>query len=98
MTAKLIEHADKRGSGRTTRAMQDAPKNAVYIWWCAELETPRRLAAVAGRSDLEIVSPWWLTDRQFSGRKLSGVIVDHAAQLSIEQLLEYPSALMRVFI
>lgn len=67
-----------RGSGRTTRQMLDAPKDAVFIWCNGILQYPRQLAVKHGRSDLHIVGPEWLEDYKYVGRPLTGVVVDHA--------------------
>lgn len=68
-----------RGTGRTTDAMKSAPIRAVYVWGNAALDYPRALARTLGRTDLEIVSPSWLTDDRWRGRELSGIILDHHA-------------------
>lgn len=68
------------GTGRTTRQMQNAPTRAVFIV-DSHVSIPfyKRMAARLGRSDLEIVSPSWLTCRFYSGRNLTGVVLDHQA-------------------
>lgn len=69
-----------RGTGRTTRQMQNAPKRAVFIVNShAIIPFYRRMAARLGRPDLEIVSPSWLTCGFYSGRNLTGVVLDHHA-------------------
>jgi hypothetical protein len=93
-----VDETELRGSGRTTAQMQMAPKGAIYIWCNGHLDYPKDLARRLGREDLVIVSPYWLTDRRYSGQRLSGVVIDHAATLSKEQLALYPSAVMRVFV
>lgn len=73
--SQMIEQL--RGSGQTTRAMREAPKNAVYVWCNSVLLYPRRLAAAIGRSDLQIEMPSFLSERAF-GRNYSGIVMDHA--------------------
>lgn len=67
-----------RGTGRTTAQMEASPVNSVYVWVNHGLAYPRRLAERIGRTDLEIVGPDWLEDR-WRGRRLSGLVIDHAA-------------------
>ena len=68
----------KRGTGRTTKQMQDAPKGAVFVWCNSNIAWPRDLARKIGREDIEIVRPSWLEGESFMGRRMSGVILDHA--------------------
>ena len=77
-----------RGTGITTRAIESAPKQAVYVWVNTRLDYPKDLAAKLGRRDLEIVSPGWLTSDQWRGRNLSAVMLDHATELSDHQWSE----------
>lgn len=74
-----------RQVGNTTRQMQLAPKNAVFVWINHQLHYPRELAAKIGREDLEIVSPDWLSDNRWAGRTFSAIAVDHAASLTDSQ-------------
>ena len=71
-----------RGSGRTSRAMQAAPTRTIYIWCNDRLDYPKQLAHHLKRDDLEIVSPGWLDSDRWRGRRLSGIVVDHAARLT----------------
>jgi len=73
-----------RQTGRTTRQMGGAPKDAVYIWPNRNTWVAINLANKAGRSDLLIVSPLWL-DGSYIGCRYSGVVVDHATRLSDDQ-------------
>lgn len=81
-----------RGVGNTTRQMQVAPKNAVFVWVNGHLEYARDLAAHLGRTDLKIVSPAWLTQREWAGRELSGIVLDHACRLDRDQRKELERA------
>lgn len=69
---------NKRGSGRTSNAMNQAPENAVYVWCDRHLDYPKRLARHLGRSDLQIVRPEWIVNERWRGQMFSGIIVDHA--------------------
>jgi hypothetical protein len=84
------------GSGRTTRQMQAAPKNAIYIWYNSQLDYPKRVAATVGRADLQIVRPGWLSAQRWRGHKLTGVVVDHACELDAMQRDALMGALARV--
>lgn len=64
-----------RGSGRTTRAMQNAPMNAVYVWCNDKLSYPRDLARKVGRDDLRIVGP---DDIERRAPGATAILVDHA--------------------
>jgi hypothetical protein len=69
--------------------MRSAPANAVYIWRNTQVLEATRLAVSADRSDLEIYGIDCLSDVRieiFRGRRLSGVVLDHAAKLNGEEL------------
>jgi hypothetical protein len=91
----------KRGTGRTTRQLQEAPQGAVFI--CVggregNMYT-RGLCEKVGRQDLRIVPPAWLEHRErWIGMRLTGVIVDHAVVLTRNQNLglAYALACVRV--
>jgi len=84
-----------RQSGRTTKQMLDAPCNAVFIWCNNETFYAKCLASDIGRGDLEIVQPNWLRDG-WRGRTFSGIIVDHAVCLSIDENDALDKAMARV--
>lgn len=67
-----------RQTGRTTREMQIAPKNAVYVWCNSRIDYPRALARAIGREDLVIRPLSWLTMQSVAGHKFSGIALDHA--------------------
>ena len=73
-----------RQTGLTTQQMRDAPKRAVFVWHNNRLEYPQALARKIGRDDLNIVSPYWLSS-ECIGKKFTGVVIDHAAILSVSQ-------------
>jgi hypothetical protein len=83
----LKQHPDKfRGTGRTTSQMKAAPLNAVFVWCNYELHTPARLAHNAGRSDLRLVTPAFLSFAlKHRGEEFTGIIVDHALELDKDQ-------------
>ena len=67
--------------------MLDAPQEATFVWVNYHLGYPRELAYSIGRKDLKIVAPSWLTINNIRGREFSGIVVDHAAQLTYDQSL-----------
>jgi hypothetical protein len=87
----------ERGTGKTTRQMEAASQGAIFVWCNGQLSYPKNLAQKIGRSDLEIVSPSWLDGRVgYIGRKLSGVILDHAADLTGNQWDGLEEARLRI--
>ena len=75
-----------RGTGRTTKQMQLAPKGAVFVWVNACLSYQKHLASLLKRQDLLIVSPSWLEyPGGYLGKRLPGIVLDHAADLTAEQ-------------
>lgn len=77
---------DFRGTGQTTRQMQAAPQRAIFIWPVRHsMPYAKELAHKLGRDDLQIVTPDWLQDEKWRGLELSGIVIDHATRLSIEQ-------------
>lgn len=73
---------DERGSGRTTRQMLAAPKDAIFI--CAgPSRYSKALARFLGRDDLKIYSPEVL--ERSMGLRPTGLVIDHAADLTERQ-------------
>lgn len=78
-----LEPARLRGTGRTTRQINDAPQGAYYVWISSAIHYPRALARHLGRDDLMFVSPDWLERADnYRGRRGLKVVVDHACWLS----------------
>ena len=65
--------------------MQAAPFGAVFVWCNGMTEYPQELARVLGRTDLIIRPLSWLSPPNVMGRRFSGMAIDHAADLSLEQ-------------
>ena len=83
----------EQGTGRTIKQMRLAAKNAIYVW---PNDLTRHEAVVlcqgADRDDLEIVGPSHLNDDRIEnmrGRIISEVVIDHATELTAEQLRNY---------
>lgn len=87
---------EQRGTGRTSRQMVGAPRDAVFVWVCDQLAYPRALAKTLKRTDLMIVGPQWLDRRNLVGREFSGVVLDHATAPNDDQWAAYELALDRV--
>lgn len=71
----------RRGTGITTRQIQNAPQGAIYIWVSSDIYYPKHLARHLGREDLEIVGKNWLYGVKWHGREFTGVVVDHATRV-----------------
>ena len=71
--------------GTTTKQMESAPKNAIFIWNDNNLVYAKHLARELKRNDLTIVSKNWITKQNLRGKIFSGIILDHSAVLSEEQ-------------
>ena len=74
-----------RGQGTTTQQILNAPKDALFIWMHGDTYYPKGLARKLGREDLEIVGPDFLDWKKWRGRIFTGVVVDHAAELTDRQ-------------
>lgn len=85
-----------RGEGTTTAQMTNSPKGAVFVWVNSHLDYPRQLARKLKREDLKIVSPGWLDGMQWAGLELTGLVLDHACDLTSEQWRSWQQALARV--
>jgi hypothetical protein len=85
-----------RGTGKTTKQMQDAPPKAIYVWCNRHLDYPKNLARKLGREDLEIVSQSFIDMGRWRGRVFSGIVLDHALELTERQ--EYEYKIMRGYI
>ena len=69
--------SNERGTGRTTRQMENAPYGATFVW-CSNhgLHYPRMLAKHLGRDDLIIVGPF----HELAG--IEHVVTDHWLHVS----------------
>lgn len=71
-----------RNTGKTTQQMRDAPEGAVFVWVSDDLGYAHHLSRYLGRADLKITCP---NDLHRVRPPLSGIVVDHAANLSGQQ-------------
>lgn len=69
--------AADRGTGRTTKQMQDAPRGAVFVWCNGLTDYPRRLARHIGRGDLKIEQAD-VPEHRLRGFAPGHVVYDHA--------------------
>lgn len=88
-----------RGTGITTKQMQDAPKGSVFIWCNQHTRYPKTIARTLGREDLKIYGPGILEHDaiRLRGQEVPAIIVDHAANLTENQRigLDYMTLLIR---
>ena len=79
-----------RQSGRTTKQMLDAPKNALFVWCSLDTRYAKHLANQLGRSDLEIVGRNVFSNiDKIRGKRFSGIILDHAIDLPSWEYEDY---------
>lgn len=82
----MFERDGLRQTGRTTKQMQEAPLDAVFVWpHSASLNYARALALRVDRIDLNIISPNDLESPKWRGRKPSVIVLDHATELNERQ-------------
>jgi len=81
---KLPERDKDRCTGRTTKQMLAAPRNAVYVQNAGPHTYHKLLAAHLHRDDLRIISPDQIENTLHG--KVVDVVVDHAARLTDEQM------------
>lgn len=78
---------DNRGTGRTSRQMLEAPRDAFYIWPTPYTWYPKSLAQYLGRGDLRVISP------ESAAHELrvhhADFVIDHAAAGKIPQEVMY---------
>lgn len=85
-----------RQTGRTTKQIIDAPREAVFVWCNEDLYYPKRIAQTFKRNDLLIVGPSWITNDGWRGLELSGIVIDHFTRFNMEEWTKYQEALTRV--
>ena len=74
---------DLRRTGRTTRQIQAAKIDAVYIAPTrAAVQYTENLARFLGRGDLHIVHREWLHSDKWRGITMNAVVLDHAIELN----------------
>jgi hypothetical protein len=77
VTAMTSYDDGQRGTGRTTKQMQDAPQGAIFVWCNEHTDYPRRLAKHLGRADLRI-APKSSMERDLLSGFNKPIIQDHA--------------------
>lgn len=85
MPKLLFEPVHLRCTGRSTRQMQAAPRNALYLVNREQMRYARDLAHKHGRDDLKIADAnQFFRDNHYKG-VTDPVIVDHCLDLSREE-------------
>lgn len=74
------------GTGRTSRQMSAAPKDAFFIWCNSRVDYAKALAYHLNRGDLHVRSPDWLSGERWHGMRITGIVLDHALILSTKEL------------
>jgi len=77
LSERAAQEHKERGTGRTTRIMAQAPRNATFVWHCNQLHYPKALSEKIGRKDLHIVGPSFFERQGYKGSRRH-VVVDHA--------------------
>ena len=75
-----MQIVQRRGSGRTTKQMKEAPKGALFIWCTEDQAYAEQFASALGRGDLVVLPRRYLmrTERnRLSGREFPALILDH---------------------
>ncbi len=85
-----------RGTGTTTQQLKAAPADAVYICNAGELHYTIRLAQSIDRGDLQIKTPSWLGLGRYVGLEFTGIVIDHNANLTDEEIRAFENALSRI--
>lgn len=85
-----------RRTRRTTKQLECAPKGAVFLWCNADTEYPKRLARRIGREDINIQGKHVLGNcaEWFRGRRITGLVIDHAVQLTDDEYINLSIAKM----
>lgn len=77
-----------RGSGRTTRQILNAPRNAVYVvWHSSQFAYTRALMVHLGRTDLHLMSFGWIEREGYRGDHRH-YVVDHMAATAARQMVK----------
>lgn len=75
----------KRGTGRTTKQIEQAPPNAYFVWCCGDTYYAKMLCRKLGRSDITCIAPQALDNMAWALSRAKPMVADHAARLSEQQ-------------
>lgn len=79
--------------GRSTKQILEAKQNAVYVCrTSSDCSYLKELARELNRTDIKIVSVFWLTERKYMGLELTEIILDHSLKLNSEEYLYFTEA------
>jgi hypothetical protein len=70
-------------TGKTTRQLEGAPPNAIFIWCNENTSYPTMLARSLGRTDIQVKGPGWIKSSR--GCNSVEIVVDHYTRLSDRQ-------------
>jgi hypothetical protein len=78
---------EERGTGRTTKQLEQAPLGALFIWSNPHIEYPTRIARSLNRLDITIIGSNILErPEQLSGLMFTALVLDHGLMLkTLEQ-------------
>lgn len=85
-----------RQSGRTTRQLEMAPKNALYVWCNSYLEYPKRLCRQLEREDIKVITIGQVDLAMLGMPRF--VVVDHDTQLTpkLAELITIHNNIVRI--
>lgn len=67
-----------RGTGRTTKLIQDAPMYSIFVWCGSDLHVPKKIAKELGRDDLRIEPLSFIRPHSLRAQE-QAVTLDHHA-------------------
>lgn len=89
----------KRGIGRTTKQIKNAPQNSTFIWCNSDISYPKEIARKLGRDDIEIRTPGYIGLQKHRGCRRP-IVIDHAVNdvsSAFRQGIEYADAMDLLF-
>ena len=73
-------------TGRSTKQILEAKQDAVYVCRTAShCSYLKQLTRQLNRSDIHVVTVYWLTEKRYMGLELSEIILDHSVKLNAEE-------------
>lgn len=85
LTMAATDPANGRGTGRTKRAMQSAPPDAVYVLPHQGMEPYARALARHLGVKLQFRSMQWLLQGHYRGLDANKIVLDHACVDSVDK-------------
>lgn len=75
--------------GLTTAKLQELSQGGIFVWGTEDLTYPTALAQFLGRADIQIVGPSWLRTWRWDTQRYTGIVLDHAAVPSREEMQKF---------